>query len=312
MHCAAVIDPALIAGADVGEFTAAIAAKAGGATALHEATLNANLDFFVTFSSIAALLPQSGQASYAAANAVLDAFASWRSTTLDRPTLSIQWGVWRGLGTSTNRVQQGVADYERSGIVPFDPVDGFAALGLLMARHGVCVAVAPVDWSKYRHARGAAIAPMVTALTEASSAGDDVAGTASVSLRDTLAGAPPAERRAMLEQHLQSLLARVLRLSPDRIEPTTPLGTLGLESLMTLELRNRLQATLGVKLSATLVWNHPTVRALATYLGGRLDLALDETPAAQRSQPLAPANTPAAAAELSEEEALRALMGGGN
>ena len=82
---------------------------------------------------------------------------------------------------------------------------------------------------------------------------------------------------------------------------------------MTLAFRNRLEASLGIRLSATLVWNHPTIRALATYLGKRLELPLEETPAvAPTLTPTEPLLPIAAVEDLSDEDALRALIGGGD
>src|SRR5690606_27027042 len=88
------------------------------------------------------------------------------------------------------------------------------------------------------------------------------------SIRTQLAALPIAGRRAFLEQFLAEQLAHVLRLPVSRIDPAVPMGGLGLESLMALELRNRLEARVGLKLSATIIWNHPTVSALARFLAG--------------------------------------------
>ena len=307
VHCAAHIEPGLLARTTEAAFVEAFAAKAVGAFVLQRRLAAAPLDFFVNFSSIAALLPQPGQGSYAAANAYLDALGAEGDERV--PTFSVNWGVWRRETGAADGVQQGVELYERSGILPFDARDGLELLGrLLTQRSGNAVAM-PVDWSTYLRARGESHPPLVSELIAETSRGSESdAGT--VSFRQTLEAAAPADRSVLLEDHLQQHLARVLRLPVSRLDPVTPLGSLGLESLMTLELRNRLETSLGIKLSATLVWNHPTVRALASYLAGRLGISLEQESEATADTPALSGTTLVGnIAELSEDDALRALIG---
>src|SRR6185369_13218191 len=85
-------------------------------------------------------------------------------------------------------------------------------------------------------------------------------------------------------------VARILRLDPARVDAEAPLKSLGLDSLMTLELRNRLEADYGLRLSATLVWNYPTIAALASHIAEALDLDSGPTtgetaPAVDRAAP---------------------------
>jgi acyl carrier protein len=82
----------------------------------------------------------------------------------------------------------------------------------------------------------------------------------------------------VLEEHLTARVARILRLEPGRVDSEAPLKSLGLDSLMTLELRNRLEADFGLRLSATLVWNYPTITALAGYIGEALGVGFDPAP----------------------------------
>jgi polyketide synthase 12/myxalamid-type polyketide synthase MxaF len=95
-------------------------------------------------------------------------------------------------------------------------------------------------------------------------------------VRDALLALEPGRRRrALLEDHLRRRVAQVLRLAPTRVDVGKPLRTLGLDSLMALELRNRLEADFGLKLPATLVWNHPTVSALVPHFAERLGVPLE-------------------------------------
>jgi myxalamid-type polyketide synthase MxaE and MxaD len=123
---------------------------------------------------------------------------------------------------------------------------------------------------------------------------------------------PPAQRRSALEAYLQTTLAQVLRMAPGRIEPDMPFGRLGLESLMAVEFRNRLAVSLDLSLSATLAWNYPTITDLATYLAGKLDLALEsiELPTSDEVAATAPEINEAVAQveAMSDDEALQALL----
>src|SRR5262249_36642402 len=94
-------------------------------------------------------------------------------------------------------------------------------------------------------------------------------------IRDELLGVPAGRKRqALLESYLQQQIARVLRLAPSRIDLRTPLNTLGMDSLMAVEFRNRLEADLGLTLSATLVWGYPTVAALTPHLADKMGISL--------------------------------------
>ncbi|MFJ7900279.1 acyltransferase domain-containing protein [Streptomyces sp. NPDC096198] len=96
-------------------------------------------------------------------------------------------------------------------------------------------------------------------------------------LRERLAALPGgAERRTALEAAVRENVAQVVKLPARRVDPDRPLRSLGIDSLMSLELRNRLEGTFGIRLSATLIWNHPTIRDLALFLAGKLGLVLDE------------------------------------
>ncbi|MEW1550082.1 acyltransferase domain-containing protein [Streptomyces tsukubensis] len=135
-------------------------------------------------------------------------------------------------------------------------------------------------------------------------------GDGPAALRELIAGlADGAERRAALESAVREDVARVVKLPARRVDLDRPLKSLGIDSLMSLELRNRLEGTFGTRLSATLVYNYPTIRDLAPFLAGKLRLALDdEAPAATGStDPRAPrtdAGPGREAGELSPEELL--------
>ena len=140
-------------------------------------------------------------------------------------------------------------------------------------------------------------------------------------MRATLQSAAPAERRAIVEAHLADVLSQVLRIERDQIDPHRPLSSIGFDSLMALEYRNRLEASLELTLPATLVWGHPTIAALAPHLAERMGLPFgDPAPGPQSAMPAADpqplaagvawplSQTMAELDSLSDDDALRALQ----
>jgi myxalamid-type polyketide synthase MxaD len=314
VHCAAVTDDKLLGRVDAASLLSVLRPKAIGAWVLDKRLRRPGLDCFVSFSSLGSLIGRAGQGSYAASNAFLDAFAA-RQHGDGCHAVSINWAGWRGLGfAATEGGERTIAELEARGFATFTAQQGLEAMHLILARDVAQVAVVPADWARFRASRVAANELRI--LDELLKQLDTPVGTpevsGSTSFRATLLATEPALRREALERHLQEHLAQVLRLPLSRLDPVKPLGSLGLESLMALEFRNRLEKALGVKLSATLVWNHPTIRTLATYLSGRLEIPLDVS-VSESTVEAATATTAAVAlekiGELSEDEALRALLG---
>jgi acyl carrier protein len=151
------------------------------------------------------------------------------------------------------------------------------------------------DADTWSAARGREPDPFLRSLSGTIAERVDGAGAA---LPDMVRAAPAAARLPMLREHLTARVARILRLEPSRVDPEAPLKNLGLDSLMTLELRNRLEADCGLRLSATLVWNYPTIAALAGYLGAALGLVTDTTSAVTT---MAPTDGAAADQDLSPD-----------
>ena len=251
--------------------------KLHGAWNLDRLTEGDDLDAFVLFSSVAALFGTPGQANYAAANAALDALAADRAAR-GKPALAVAFGPVADVGLAAAEAHRGNA-LARLGFDGLRAADAIDAIDRLLASgraHAVC---APFDAERWLAATAHTGA---TGLVDA--AGAPTAAAAGPSLREALEAAPAgAPRRALLEAAVRDEVASVLRLAPQRVPADRALKSLGLDSLMALELRNRLERRSGAALSPTLAWNHPTLAAMAAHLAERLGLALDaaEAPAVE-------------------------------
>jgi acyl transferase domain-containing protein/NADPH:quinone reductase-like Zn-dependent oxidoreductase/acyl carrier protein len=274
VHAAAVLDDATLMRLDESSFRTVFAPKVAGAWNLHRLTDDRELDFFVLFSSAASIIGSPGQANYTAANAFLDALAHHRRAR-GLAALSINWGPWADVGLAAAQENRGQR-LAAMGIGSIPPRLGAAAFGRLLSDPSPNVAVMDFRLRTWREVAPAAAAlPLFSELVEQTGS-DGRTRAATSRFRAELMTADARGRRALLEGHLVEQIAQVLRTPATRITPDTPFNTLGMDSLMGLELRNRLESSLGVSLPATLVWSHPTIAALVPHLAARLDMALED------------------------------------
>jgi len=279
VHAAGLLDDGVLLQLDAGRFAAVAAPKMRGSWNLHVATQeraaqDRPLDFFVLFSSGASLLGSPGQGNYAAANAFVDALAHHRAA-LGLPATAIAWGPWSEVGLAARPERGG--RLARAGIESLTPARGLAAFGQLLRRPPVHVGVLPIDVPRWRRANPAlAELPVLAELLRDDAAGAD-RSRAGAELRARLLATEAGPARAtVLAEHVRGQIAQVLRMQPTRLDHRTPLDTLGFDSLMALELRNRLEASLGVPISATMAWNYPTIERIVPHLAERMEIPLDE------------------------------------
>jgi acyl carrier protein len=280
-----------------------LAPKVAGAWNLHALTQDDALDCFILFSSAASLLGAPGQANYAAANAFLDALAHYRRAQ-GLPALSINWGPFAeaGLVARDERRQRAAL----RGLRSLAPAQGLALLPQLLSSGSAQVGVVPFNLRQWRQsnprAAGWAYLGELNDAAEASGSEEARGGH----IRAALLAAPVPDRRPLLEAHLLEQIGQVLRLPAERLGTATPLQSLGLDSLMALELRNRLEVSLALTLPATLVWGYPDAASLATYLAERLQL-VDEGRRLAPPESSLRATALERVSELSDEEVERLL-----
>ncbi|EST35028.1 hypothetical protein N566_17865 [Streptomycetaceae bacterium MP113-05] len=275
IHAAALMQLNSLAALSVEEFRAVAAAKVAGARHLDELLAHHPVEAFVVFSSIAGVWGSGDHGAYAAANAYLDAFAA-RRRARGLPATSVAWGVW-----GSDKLPDAVdPDFlRRQGLPLIDPETAFAGLRQALDHDETFVAVADVDWARFLPVFASArprplleSIPEVAELLAAARAEDATSANEDGQLVERLAALPAEKRDAEVLSLVVSCLAVVLGRAggePD-IAPKTAFKQLGVDSLLAVELRNRLGEVTGLRLPATLVFEYPTPLAVAGFLKGEL------------------------------------------
>ena len=266
IHAAGLLDDATVASLAADQLARVLAPKLDGARHLDAATAGDPLDLFVMFSSAAALVGNAGQAAYAAANAYLDALAAARRRR-GLPGLSVQWGPFDDIGLAADDARRGARLAER-GMTGIAAGDAWSALVGMLDGDAPVVGYLPLDLRRWFDAYPDTAAQPSWQLLRAAHGRGGPAGD--VGFRSQLEASTAPARRALAETKVRELAGRVLRLDPAEIDHDTPLQALGLDSLLRLELRNRLEAAFGLALSPTLLWTHGNPRALAGALCERI------------------------------------------
>ncbi|WP_157880410.1 type I polyketide synthase, partial [Streptomyces katrae] len=298
IHAAGVLDDGVLTSLTGERADAVLRPKVDAALHLHELTRDLDLAEFVLFSGAAGTFGTSGQAHYAAANVFLDALAAHRRAS-GLPGTAVAWGFWAERSAMTGHLDEtAVRRLGRAGIAEMSSAQGLAFFD---AAHGTgeCPVLAlKLETAALRERAAAGTLPALLrglvrvparraaavgaqgaeGVRAAAGAGPETAGPA---LADRLAGLPEAERTERLVELVVGQVAAVLgHASAAQIEPEQAFKALGFDSLSAVELRNRMNRATGLRLSATLAFDHPTPLALAAHLGE--ELARSRRPSADR------------------------------
>jgi len=307
-HCAGLLADGILAQQDWQRFVQIMAPKVTGLWNLHCLTRHLPLDLFVILSSAVSLLGSAGQANHASACAFEDALAHYRRAR-GLPAVSINWGPWSSVGSVVTH-QVGGRLMSR-GIQSLSPAECLQVMKRIMDENLTQAMVLRADWQKFVTQFPSDGVPLIFKEL-AAEVPQYVSGASppkSLDLLTQIEGAKPSEFRKILQNHIRQIVIQVLGLETNfSIDLRQGLRDIGMDSLMSLELRNRLQASSGQSLPSTLAFDCPTVEALADYLAGRLS-ASTLVQAKTAAQPVDSASEQAARVhQLSEEEAEALLM----
>ena len=276
VHAAGEIGTTPLSDLDDAEVDRVFAGKVWGAWHLSEAAADLKLDFFVTTSSIASVWGGYGQTAYGAANAFLDGL-TWRLRERGVTGVSANFGPWSaGMADEESR-----AKLSKRGIKTLSPAEALAGLAELIAvsaEHGAAQGVvARIDWARFLPLYQQAGQRAFLAELEGEVPGAAPVTTASgkTELVERLTNAPVQQRRKLMSDFLRDAVADVTRVDPAEIRDDAGFFDLGMDSLMAVELRRRIEQGVGTQIPATLAMDHPRLSDTVDYLLGDV-LALSE------------------------------------
>ena len=295
IHSVGVLADATIGNQTWESFETVLWPKMLGAWHLHRATAERDLDMFVLFSSVAGVLGNPGQANHAAANAFLDQLAAHRRA-MGLPGQAIAWGAWSEIGEAEEQRERMTRRSASGGIEWITPHQGLKAFDRLVREDATTSVVLARDWVAFGESLETRPPLLEDVLADGADEGDDAASAED--LLSQLRQAPAATREEVLASYLQGEVKAVLRL-PTTPAPTVGFFDLGMDSLMAVELRNRLNRAFGGTYTAsnTVVFDYPDIAALSAHLAGELAdvVGADAAPAAK------PAPTPVTALRRDDE-----------
>ncbi|MEW2306300.1 beta-ketoacyl reductase, partial [Streptomyces sp. NPDC006655] len=267
VHTAGVLDDGVVTALTPERFDVVLRPKLDAALHLHELTRGADLAAFVLFSSAAGVLGNPGQANYAAANACLDALALHRRRS-GLPGTSLAWGMWDQTGTGGNL---GMANQRRrapQGLVAHSSQEGMELFDAALRSDDAVLLAARPDYAALRaHATSDPVHVLLRSLVGAGRRTAQNVASRWGGLAEQLAATPPVQREQMLLDLIRREVAVVLGHSaPGKVDADRAFREVGFDSMLAVELRNRLTGLVGIRLPATIIFDHPTPRSLMRRL----------------------------------------------
>ncbi|MGW1073400.1 type I polyketide synthase, partial [Streptomyces sp. NPDC002537] len=270
VHAAGVLDDGLVASLTPERLAHVLRPKVDAAVNLHELTRDLDLSAFVLFSSVAGTFGNPGQANYAAANAFLDALAQHRRAH-GLGAHSLAWGLWEQAGDMLDHLDRDdLAWMRRAGIRPLPADLGLRLLDTALALDDAHLVPVRLDTAVLRKEAAAGMLRalfrgLVRTTARRTAATADTSGASTLARR--LTGLGEEEQHRELLDVVRAQVATVLgHATPETVAANRPFKELGFDSLTAVELRNRLNAAIGMTLPATLVFDYPTPSALAGFL----------------------------------------------
>jgi NAD(P)-dependent dehydrogenase (short-subunit alcohol dehydrogenase family)/acyl carrier protein len=282
VHLAGVLDDALLPQQSLERFWTTLAPKAFGAIYLDRLTKNDDLDFFIVSSSVSSLLGSPGQANYSTANALLDGLVADRKAR-GLPATGINFGPWAQGGMASSEAAR--ANIGAQGLIPLEPTAALNALAEVVGSGTGQATVIKANWQRAAKLLGGSRPPVLD-LVLPSAVGE---ATGDSELLRQLQEIPAAQRAGFITEFLQREVQGFLRLAQPPAA-TSRFLDLGTDSLMAVELRNRLHSQFGgaFTISATAVFDYPTIGGLGEYLAGQMPELAAQSGAAESVEAPAP------------------------
>ncbi|ELS02296.1 polyketide synthase family protein [Xenococcus sp. PCC 7305] len=255
VHCAGVLEDRVISQQDWASFTKVLAPKVQGAWNLHNLTQKYDLESFILFSSASSLLGAAGQVNYCAANAFLDVLAHARRAQ-GLPAIAINWGAWKNTGlASETHISESL---QQKGIGSIDPQQGIEILEQLLLHSPTQMGVIPIDWNLWQ--ANNIFAPFYEELISEQAISE-------TNFKQQLSVTTSEQRQALLIAQITQQVANILGIKDlNTIDLDLGFSELGLDSLGSVELRNKLQSNYDMKLPATVIFDYSNIKVLADYL----------------------------------------------
>ncbi|WP_433728942.1 SDR family NAD(P)-dependent oxidoreductase [Actinoplanes sp. CA-051413] len=268
VHTAGVLEDGVLASLTPDRLARVLRPKVDAAWHLHDLTRDLNLAAFVMFSSLASTLGNPGQANYAAANTFLDLLALHRRAQ-GLSAVALAWGLWAQASSMTGHLDEAdLARINRGGVTPLPTEEALTLLDTALLLDRPTLAPARLDLPALRGlAASGMVAPPLRGLIKLPARRAAVGATDPGSLVERLSALGPEEQHATLLSLVRGTIATVLgHGAADQIDPGRAFKDLGFDSLTAVELRNRLNGSTGLRLPATLVFDHPNPGALVDHL----------------------------------------------
>ncbi len=264
IHAAGILDDGLLKTLSWERFQKVLQPKVQGTWNLHQATAKLPLDWFVCFSSIASVFGAAGQSNYGAANAFMDNLMSYRRN-LGLPGLSINWSIWDEVGMASRLSFQQQQRLRQQGLSAIAPQQGLQVLKQLLQQQADQAIIFPVDWATFFRQQPAN--PFFARLQPQT----EIEPALASDFLQLLAQIPESQQHHVLQEHIREQIAKVLGFSDlEDIDTQEKFADLGMDSLMAVEFKNHLQASLGNAISLTAAFDYPNVELLTNYIAQEL------------------------------------------
>ncbi len=263
IYAAGILDDGLLKTLSWERFEKVLQPKITGAWNLHLLSEKLPLDWFVCFSSVVSVFGAAGQSNYAAANAFMDNLMSYRRS-LGLPGTSINWSIWDEVGMASRLTSVQQQNLTQQGLKAIAPKQGLKVLKQLLQQQTTQTIVFPVNWTTF-------LRQQPNNLFFSKLQPQTATKPASTSFLQQLAQTPKSDRYEVLQSHIREQIAKALGFDDSEdIDTQEKFADLGMDSLMAVEFKNSLQASLGDAVSLTAAFDYPTVELLTEYIAGEL------------------------------------------